>query len=163
MGGFMMKRLFVLVSLVMAALFITACGGGEKADKKAANKPIVIYTAAGENNVYICIKTPPSGTLPTNTTYWRILTIKGVMGESGTGLTFRYNWESGTSYYTEDVATYDNIVWCCLKDNTDVVPGSDSSVWKIIYTPTQNVYPVQAQPPANINTGDTNTYLPVYL
>ena len=46
-----MKRLFVLVSLVMAALFITACGGGEKADKKAANKPIVIYTAAEEERI----------------------------------------------------------------------------------------------------------------
>lgn len=29
-----MKRLFVLVSLVMAALFITACGGGEKKSEK---------------------------------------------------------------------------------------------------------------------------------
>ena len=38
-----MKRLFVLVILVMAALFITACGGGEKADKKAANKPSCIF------------------------------------------------------------------------------------------------------------------------
>ena len=51
MGGFTMKRLFVLVSLVMAALFITACGGGEKSDKKAANKPIVIYTAAEEERI----------------------------------------------------------------------------------------------------------------
>lgn len=46
-----MKRLFVLVSLVMAALFITACGGGEKADKKAANKPIVIYGATEDERV----------------------------------------------------------------------------------------------------------------
>ena len=51
MGGFTMKRLFVLVSLVMAALFITACGGGEKSDKKAANKPIVIYTASEEERI----------------------------------------------------------------------------------------------------------------
>ena len=114
----------------------------------------VIHTVSGENKVYICIKTPPVGTLPTNTTYWRVLTIKGVMGESGVGLTFRYNWESGTPYYDEDVVTYNNIVWNCLKDNTNVTPGTDDTVWKIIYTPTQNVYPVQADAPTNISTGD---------
>lgn len=114
----------------------------------------VIYTVAGENRVYICIKTPPVGTLPTSTTYWRVMTIKGVMGESGTGLTFRYNWQSGEPYYAEDVVTYNNIVWNCLKDNTGVTPGSDESTWKVIYTPTQNIYPFQADAPTNIKTGD---------
>lgn len=114
----------------------------------------VIYTVAGENRVYICIKTPPVGTLPTSTTYWRVMTIKGVMGESGTGLTFRYNWQSGEPYYAEDVVTYNNIVWNCLKDNTGVTPGSDESTWKVIYTPTQNIYPFQTDAPTNIKTGD---------
>lgn len=114
----------------------------------------VIYTVSGENRVYICIKTPPVGTLPTNTTYWRVMTIKGAMGESGTGLTFRYNWQSGEPYYTEDVVTYNNIVWNCLKNNTGVTPGSDDTTWKIIYTPTQNIYPFQTDAPTNIKTGD---------
>lgn len=114
----------------------------------------VIYTVSGENRVYICIKTPPVGTLPTNTTYWRVMSIKGATGESGTGLTFRYNWQSGEPYYVEDVVTYNNIVWNCLKNNTGVTPGSDDTTWKIIYTPTQNIYPFQADAPANIKTGD---------
>lgn len=113
----------------------------------------VTYTVGGEKQVYICIATPPVGTSPANTNYWRPLTIKGSTGQSGAGLTFRYEWSASENYYTEDVVTYNNTVWNCLKDNKNVLPGTDSKTWQLIYTTSQDIYPFQADEPTNISTG----------
>lgn len=114
----------------------------------------VTYTVGGEKQVFICTSNPPVGATPTNTNYWRPLTIKGATGQSGAGLTFRYEWSSSENYYAEDVVTYNNTVWNCLKDNKNVLPGSDSKTWQLIYTTSQDIYPFQSDEPTNISAGD---------
>ena len=113
----------------------------------------VTYTASGVRNVYICVKVPPIGTAPTNTTYWRELSIQGLQGPSGENLSFRYAWDSGEVYYPEDVVVYDNVVWGCLVQNSNQTPQSGSTSWRSIYSPQQVVYPFSAQEPTNMQEG----------
>ena len=113
----------------------------------------VTYTAGGVRNVYICVKVPPIGTAPTNTTYWRKLSIQGLQGPSGENLSFRYAWDSGEVYYPEDVVVYDNVVWGCLVQNSNQTPQSGSTYWRSIYSPQQVVYPFSAQEPTNMEAG----------
>ena len=113
----------------------------------------VTYTASGVRNVYICVKVPPIGTAPTNTTYWRVLSIRGLQGPSGENLSFRYAWDSGEVYYPQDVVVYDNVVWGCLVQNSNKTPQSGSTYWRSIYSPQQVVYPFSAQQPTNMETG----------
>ena len=113
----------------------------------------VTYTASGVRNVYICVKVPPIGTAPTNTTYWRKLSIQGLQGPSGENLSFRYAWDSGEIYYPQDVVVYDNVVWGCLVQNSNQTPQSGSTYWRSIYSPQQVVYPFSAQEPTNMEAG----------
>ena len=113
----------------------------------------VTYTASGVRNVYICVKVPPIGTAPTNTTYWRKLTIQGLQGPSGENLSFRYGWKSDEVYYPQDVVTYNNVVWGCLVQNSNQTPQSGSTYWKTIYSPEQVVYPFSAEQPTNMQVG----------
>ena len=113
----------------------------------------VTYTASGVRDVYICVKVPPIGTAPTNTTYWRKLSIQGLQGPSGENLSFRYAWDSGEIYYPQDVVVYDNVVWGCVVQNSNQTPQSGSTYWRSIYSPQQVVYPFSAQEPTNMQEG----------
>ena len=113
----------------------------------------VTYTASGVRNVYICVKVPPIGTAPTNTTYWRKLTIQGLQGPSGENLSFRYGWKSDEVYYPQDVVTYNNVVWGCSVQNSNQTPQSGSTYWNTIYSPEQVVYPFSVQEPTNMQVG----------
>ena len=127
--------------------------GGYSASKLYAVNNFVTYTVSGVRNVYICVKVPPVGTAPTNTTYWRKLSIRGLQGPSGENLAFRYAWSSSEIYYPEDVVVYDNVVWGCLVQNSNKTPQSGSTYWRSIYSPQQVVYPFSAQEPTNMETG----------
>ena len=127
--------------------------GDYSASKLYAVNNFVTYTADGVRNVYICVKVPPIGTAPTNTTYWRKLSIRGLQGPSGENLSFRYAWDSGEVYYPQDVVVYDNVVWGCLVQNSNQTPQSGSTYWYSIYSPQQVVYPFSVQEPTNMGTG----------
>ena len=127
--------------------------GDYSASKSYAVNNFVTYTASGVRNVYICVKVPPIGTAPTNTTYWRKLSIQGIQGPSGEDLSFRYAWDSGEVYYPQDVVVYDNVVWGCLVKNSNHTPQSGSTYWRSIYSPQQVVYPFSAQEPTNMEAG----------
>ena len=127
--------------------------GNYSASKLYAVNNFVTYTVSGVRNVYICVKVPPVGTAPTNTTYWRKLSIRGLQGPSGENLSFRYAWSSAEIYYPEDVVVYDNVVWGCLVQNSNKTPQSGSTYWYSIYSPQQVVYPFSAQQPNNMETG----------
>lgn len=113
----------------------------------------VTYTANGTRNVYICVKVPPIGTAPTNTTYWRKLSIQGLQGPSGENLSFRYGWKSDEIYYPQDVVAYNNVVWGCLVQNSNQTPQSGSTYWNAIYSPEQVVYPFSVEEPTNMQVG----------
>jgi hypothetical protein len=101
----------------------------------------------GVKQVFICITNAPAGTSVTNTNYWRQLTIRGLQGPSGAGLTFRFQWDSSQVYYVDDIVTYGDSIWNCAIENSNQTPYEGSSYWILIHSPTQDIYPFsQIQP-----------------
>ena len=111
---------------------------------------LVSYTVSGLTLIYIAIATPPVGTLPTNTNYWRLLTIQGQQGTSGVGLSYRQQWSSSITYSTNDAVTYDGAVWMALQSNQNRIPDSNPSYWQLIMNLEMATYPIQDTVPTNL-------------
>lgn len=107
----------------------------------------VTYTTAGLTNLYIATAQPPIGTVPTNTSYWRVLTIRGQKGATGTGLAFTGTWDSAAYYLVNNCVTYGGALWGCLVANTNQAPYQGSTYWQLIYQAV-TIYPVSADQPA---------------
>ena len=84
--------------------------------------------------VYMCMSlNTPLGTLPTNTSYWYPLSIKGERGEAGLGLSFCGYWSSTVAYSKDSAVTYNNSLYASLIDNnTSHTPATNSSYWSEI-------------------------------
>ena len=111
---------------------------------------LVSYTVSGLNLVYIALSDVPVGTAPTNQTYWRLLTIQGQSGTSGTGLSYRQEWNSSTTYSTDDAVTYDGVVWMALQASQNRLPDSNPTYWKIVMSLETATYPIQDTEPTNL-------------
>lgn len=107
----------------------------------------VTYTSSGVTNLYICYVKPPIGTVPTNTAYWRVLTIRGVQGISGQGMAFMGEWLSTQPYTVMDCVTYDGALWGCIVANTNQPPFEGSTFWQLVYRSGVTIYPVSVAPP----------------
>ena len=125
---------------------------------------MVSYTVSGLNLIYIATSTPPVGTVPTNTQYWRVLTIQGQPGSSGDGLSYRQEWNSSTTYNTNDAVTYDGAVWMALQSSQNRLPDSSPQYWRLIMNLETVAYPIQDTVPTNLqvdglwfNTSDNPT------
>lgn len=130
---------------------------------------MVSYTVSGLNLIYIATSTPPVGTVPTNTQYWRVLTIQGQSGASGDGLSYRQEWNSSTTYSTNDAVTYDGAVWMALQSSQNRLPDSSPQYWRLVMSLETVAYPIQDTVPTNLqvdglwfNTSDNPTNY-VYL
>lgn len=95
----------------------------------------------------------PVSTPPTNTTYWRALTIQGQQGVSGKGLSYRQAWKQSETYTSEDAVTHEGAIWMALKTVTAIEPGTDSSAWKMIMRLDTTTYPIQNEQPTNQGEG----------
>lgn len=115
---------------------------------------LVSYTTSGIALIYIATSTPPRRTVPTNTRYWRPMTIRGPQGKSGVGLSYRQEWNVSTQYQTNDAVTYNGVLWAALKNNQSIQPGTNSSVWKSIITFETASYPIQSTEPQGLVEGD---------
>lgn len=115
----------------------------------------VLYNLNGTDLVYICIATPPTANIPpTNTTYWRLLTIRGEKGDSGVGMSFLYAWNSSTAYQLNDLVSHDNALWGCTLANTNQTPVQGSAYWKMVGNIGQIIYPFQSDTPATQAVGE---------
>lgn len=72
------------------------------------------------------------GTLPTDSTAFISLTLRGEQGASGTGMSPRGAWNSLLQYYKNDCAAYNNILWYAKADNIDSVPQDNTDVWEAL-------------------------------
>lgn len=108
---------------------------------------IVSYTTGGLQLLFIAIANPSVGTPPTNVNYWRSLTIQGPQGISGAGLTYMQEWNTSTSYNTDDAVTYGGGLWMSLQPNTNIQPGSNDNFWKLIIPIIVTTYPIQSAQP----------------
>lgn len=117
---------------------------------------IVLYNANGQNYLYINIYNgiTPIGTMPTNPSYWRVLTIQGQQGEAGNSTTFYFNWDSSTQYRANNVVALGSSLYVALQDNINNMPAIGSTYWERIFTVPQTHYPLQENQPGGAVTGD---------
>lgn len=104
----------------------------------------VIY----QNEIYMTIDTPPLATLPTNTTYWLYLNIRGEQGAPGTDVIMRYNWNDFRTYQLNDLVVYNNNIYVALRENTNVVPGTSADDWLVFISITAGGINVGVNPPS---------------
>lgn len=102
----------------------------------------VIY----DENIYMCFQKPPLGTLPTDTTYWLFLGLRGSVGVPGTNVNMRYNWDAGTPYELNDLVVYNGNIYCAKNANTNVVP-TDSNTWVLFLAVGEGKINVGVTPP----------------
>lgn len=114
---------------------------------------LVSYTVSGINFVYIAISSPPVGTPPTNTQYWRLLTIQGPQGDSGEGLSYREEWVNSNSYAINDAVTYNGAIWMAIQPSQNIEPSSNSQYWKLVMNLETTAYPIQDTVPTNLQVG----------
>lgn len=114
---------------------------------------LVSYTVSGLNFVYIATSTPPVGTPPTNTQYWRLLTIQGQQGDSGEGLSYRGEWVNSNSYAINDAVTYNGAIWMAVQPNRNIEPSPNSQYWKLVMNLETTAYPIQDTVPTNLQVG----------
>lgn len=114
---------------------------------------IVSYIVSGVTLLFIATSNPPTGTVPTNTQYWRPLSVQGTAGESGPGLSYRQEWNSSTPYSVNDCVTYSGAVWMALQANKNIIPGQNESYWKNIISFGAVAYPIQDTEPTGQAAG----------
>lgn len=89
----------------------------------------VVYNS----EVYMCISQPPIGTVPTNTTYWLYVGLRGEAGAYGLNVNMRYEWNPNDTYNVNDLVVYGSAIYVATTQNTGVIPGSNST-WDIFLT-----------------------------
>ena len=114
---------------------------------------IVSYTVSGLTLLFIATSTPPAGTPPTNSNYWRTLTIQGVQGESGVGLAYRQEWSASETYQPNDCVSLDGVLWMALQTNSNVQPGTNDQYWQRAISLEAATYPIQAAQPVAQDVG----------
>ena len=92
----------------------------------------VIYN----QQIYMCLQTPPIGTVPTSTNYWLYLGLRGEQGVPGVNVNMRYTWNSATAYNPNDLVVYGTNIYVALTANTGVTPGTNSSTWMLFLVST---------------------------
>ena len=115
---------------------------------------MVTYTSSGLTLLFIATDNPPLGTPPSNTTYWRMLTIQGPEGPSGEGLTYLQQWESSKTYQENDAVTYGGGLWMALQENTNIEPGTNDQFWQLVLPVIMTTYPIQPTEPTVQTAGD---------
>lgn len=115
---------------------------------------MVSYNIFGIEYIFLAIKNPPFGVVPTDGLYWRILTIQGEQGKSGEGLTYREQWKVSTQYEANDAVTYNGALWMALRRSQGVEPTKESVVWRLVMSLATTTYPIQDIQPSNQVEGD---------
>lgn len=99
-----------------------------------------------DENIYMCFQKPPLGTLPTDTTYWLFLGLRGSVGVPGTNVSMRYDWNAGTPYELNDLVVYNGNIYCAKNANTNVVP-TDLNTWVLFLATSEGKINVGVNPP----------------
>lgn len=116
---------------------------------------MVDYTTTEGTFLYLCWKQPATGTPPTDTNYWRILTLRGERGLSGDGLSFAWLWENTTQYNVDDVVVYGNKWWVSNQVQRGNQPQAGSQYWTEILTALPAIQiPVTSAQPTDQIIGD---------
>lgn len=97
------------------------------------------------SDIYLCVMNN-TNILPTNTTYWVYLGLRGDTVNS-LNMTLKYNWNSSSLYNKNDVVTYNNIMYYALQSNQNQNPSTATAYWGVLLNiPKAKIIVSQAQP-----------------
>lgn len=118
--------------------------------KKGTWQSTVQYTPYNfvlyNNNIYMCVAKPPIGTLPTDTTYWLYLGLRGQQGDPGIDVNMTFDWNSGKPYQPNDLVVYQGNIYCAKIANTGVLP-TDTNTWTLFLLLGEGKINVGVNPP----------------
>lgn len=93
----------------------------------------VAYSIENIDHLFLCINTnTPVGTVPTDDTYFKHLTLQGNEGVSGTGMAPRGVYSVSKRYYEHDCVAYNNVLWYATEENMGQAPYIGSPYWEKI-------------------------------
>lgn len=117
---------------------------------------MVLYYIEGDYNLYIRTNGDGlAGYPPTDTRYWRALTVKGEQGQSYNELTtFYFDWKSNQTYSKNAIVVHNNQWWISLQENIGQEPLEGSKYWSLVMRAMQTIYPVQTPEPVGQIKGE---------
>ena len=98
--------------------------------------------------------TTPSNISPTETNYWRKLTVQGMQGNHGELGIFDFAWDSSKKYTPNVIVSYGNSWWVSKQENQGKIPSESTLYWELILTISQTSYPVQPNEPTTQSKGE---------
>lgn len=99
------------------------------------------------NDIYYCFKKPPIGILPTNTTYWIYLGLKGEDSYPSLGVKYQGNWSSSKNYNKYDMVVYQNQLFIAEENNVNKIPTT-SIEWSMqMAVEEQGIFVSEEEPP----------------
>ncbi len=108
----------------------------------------------GKNNLYLAVSDAPTGTLPSNVTYWVKMTVQGAKGDKGNGLSYTGTWDSTAQYGKDSLVSYGDSLWYATQPSLNQVPYDGSSYWINALSITSSGIPVAEEAPYWISEGD---------
>lgn len=104
----------------------------------------VIYN----DEIYMCYKEAPAGTLPTVEEYWVYIGLKGEKGVEGVDVQLKYNWNPAITYQPNDLVVSNNNIYVALKENTNINPIYDNDSWALFLMGDTGFISVGTTPPS---------------
>jgi hypothetical protein len=98
---------------------------------KYAKYDVVTYVNNSAFESFMCTsKNTPISTVPTDTSYWIPLTLRGEKGEAGIGLTNYGDWNEVTNYPIDALVAHNNALWGAKVSNNAITPSINAiSTW----------------------------------
>ena len=101
------------------------------------------------NEIYMAIHDVPTGYMPTNSTYWLYLGLRGFQGAPGVQVDVAGDWNNSTTYQQNQIVVHNNQIYLALVNNTGVEPGIDPDTWLLFMSIEPGIINVGPLPPAN--------------
>lgn len=99
------------------------------------------------DEIYYCYKTPPIGTLPTNSNYWIKLKLKGEKGTITYGVNYLGIYHNDVFYNEKDMVVYDNILYVAKETTSGQLPPDNPNVWlECVRVNNRIIYVSQTEP-----------------
>ena len=105
------------------------------------------------DDIYYCFATPPIGTLPTNTTYWIYLGLKGIKGSPSLGVKYIGKWDKLVTYNEYDMVVSNNKMYVSKQQNINKNPLTDTTNWFLAMTSKPQGFFISPTEPTDIKVG----------
>lgn len=117
---------------------------------------MVSFISNGIKKIYLRINGDNlNGQPPSDTKYWRTLTVEGERGTTdGRTTTFYNDWSSSQTYNKNAIVVYNNKWWISKQTNLNKEPLEGGADWELLMVASQVIYPVQTNQPLAQEVGE---------